>query len=119
MFISPESWLGWLLYWIVSAAALAITAAIVPGFRIKNFRTAMVSSLIIGIVNFCLRWLLIVLTLPLTILTLGFFIFVVDAIILKISSWFIEDFEITNWFSAILGAIILALMSGLLHWLII
>ena len=119
MYITPDSIVGWLLYWVVSAIALAVTAALVPGFRIRNFRTAMVASVIIGLVNFCLRWILIFLTLPLTILTLGLFIFVVDAIILRISSWFLEDFEISNWLSAILGAVILAFMSGLLHWLII
>lgn len=119
MYISPDSWVGWLLYWVASALALALTAWIVPGFRLKNFKSAMIASLVIGLVNICLRWILLFLTLPLTILTLGLFIFVVDAIILRVSAWFLDDFEITNWLSAILGAVILTFMSSLCHWLLI
>ncbi|HMN67675.1 MAG TPA: phage holin family protein [Bdellovibrionales bacterium] len=113
------NWIEWLGYWIVSALALALTAALVPGFRIRGFGAAMIASLVIGIANFLMKPLLILLTLPLTILTLGLFIFVVDAVILRVSAALLEDFEITNWISAILGAVILAITSGLLHWLFI
>lgn len=119
MIITPDSWLGWLLYWLVSGLALALTAAIVPGFRLKSFKSALIASLVIGVVNFFLRPIFLLLTLPFTILTLGLFIFVVDAILLRLSAALLEDFEISNWFSAVIGAVILALTSSLLHWLII
>ncbi len=119
MTIHPDSWIGWLLYWIVSGAALAITAGIVPGFRLKSFKSALVASLVIGLANIFIRPVLILLTFPLTILTLGLFIFVVDAIVLRLSAAMLEDFEISNWFSAIIGAVILAIMSSVLHLLII
>ena len=113
------SWIGLLAHWIVSGLALALTAALVPGFRIRGFGSALIASLVIGVANIFLRPLLILLTLPLTILTLGFFILVVDAIILRICAGILKDFEITGWLSAIFGAIILALTSTFLHWLFI
>ena len=111
--------LEWIIYWLVSGAALYVTAALVPGFRIQGFGTAVLASLIISAVNWVLRPILIVLSLPLTVLTLGFFLFVIDAIILRICAGMMEKFEISNWFSAVMGAIILAMTSGILHFIFI
>src|SRR4051812_26362023 len=97
------SFLALLVHWMVSGVALALTAAVVPGFRIRGFGTALIASLFIGAANVVLRPILIFLTFPLTILTLGFFIFVVDAIILRISAAVLKDMEISSWFSAIIG----------------
>lgn len=109
----------WIAYWIVSALALALTAAIVPGFRIRRFKGALIASLIIGLANMFVRPLLVFLTFPITILTLGLFLWVVDAIVLRLCAALLDDFEISNWLSAILGAIILAITSSLLHWMFI
>jgi len=116
---SSMTWIGWLAHWIVSGLALALTAALVPGFRIRGFGSALIASLIIGLANLFLRPILVFLTFPLTLLTLGFFLFVVDAIVLRICAAFLKNFEITNWLSAIFGAILLALTSTFLHWLLI
>ena len=113
------SWLGMALHWIVSGIALAVTAFLVPGFRVRGFSTALMAVLLIGAANALIKPFLIFLTLPLTILTLGFFLFVVDACILKLCAAFMKDFEITNWFSAVVGAIILTLTSGFLHFVLI
>lgn len=113
------SWLGMAMHWIVSAVALAITAFLVPGFRIRGFSTALMASLLIGAANFTIRPFLIFLSLPLTVLTLGFFLFIVDAAILRLCAAFMKDFEISNWFSAVLGTIILSLTSGFLHFVLI
>jgi len=113
------TWFAMLLHWIVSGLALAITAALVPGFRIRGFGAALIASLLIAALNFFLRPALDFLSFPLTVLTLGFFVFVVDAIVLRLCAAFMKDFEISNWISAILGAIILAITSGLLHYIAI
>lgn len=113
------SWIMLLLSWMVSGAALALTAAIVPGFRVRGFSTALIASLIIGVANMFVRPILIFLTLPLTVVTLGFFIFVVDAFILRICAGMLKEMEITNWISAIFGAIILMITSSVLHWMFI
>ena len=99
--------------------AVALTAAVVPGFRIRGFGSALIAALLIGVVNYFLRGILDFFTFPFYILTLGFFRFVVDAIILRIAAAFLDDFEISGWISAILGAVILAIASSALHYLLI
>jgi putative membrane protein len=113
------NWWPLFLHWIVSSLALTITAFLVPGFRIKGITTAMMATLLIGAANFFIKPFLLFLTLPLTVLTLGFFLFVVDAAILRLCAAFLKNFEITNWFSAVIGTVILSLTSGYLHYLFI
>ncbi|MGE0526318.1 MAG: phage holin family protein [Bdellovibrionales bacterium] len=111
--------MGLIGHWIVSGFALGLTALIVPGFRIRGVFTTLVAVLVLGLANMFVRPVLLFLTFPLTILTLGLFIFVVDAIILRLCAAVLKNFEITNWLSAIVGAMILALTSGVLHWMLI
>lgn len=101
-----------LLTWILSALALYITAMIVPSFSIKTFGTAMWAVVIIGFFNMLLRPILLFLTIPINILTLGLFTFVVNAMILKLSAKFLTNFVIKGWGSAILGAVVLVLVQA-------
>ena len=119
MDLTHFNWFSLLLHWLVSAFALKVTAAVMPGFRVKSFSAAMIASLVIGLANIYLRPFLVFLTFPLTVLTLGLFLFVVDAIILRICSALLDDFEIGGWLSAIFGSILLSTLSSLLHWLVI
>jgi putative membrane protein len=72
--------LSFFLRWLITAVSLLITAQIVPGIEIKNFTVALIAAVALGLINAIIRPLLILFTLPLTILTLGLFIFVVNAI---------------------------------------
>ena len=108
-----------LLHWLVSATALMITAYLVPGFRVKNFGAALIAAAVIGLANLTVWPLLIFLTLPINILTLGLFTFVVNGIVLKLCAAILRDFEINGWFSAIFGAFILACVGSLLHYILI
>jgi len=72
--------LSFFLRWLITAVSLLITAQIVPGIEIKNFTVALIAAVVLGLINAIIRPLLILFTLPLTILTLGLFIFVVNAI---------------------------------------
>ena len=108
-----------ILHWVVSALALALTAAIVPGFHIRSFGTALIAVVILGICDYTVWPVLVVLTLPLTILTLGLFLFVVNAIVLRLCSALLRGFEVAGWLSAIFGAAILSLTSSLLHYILV
>jgi putative membrane protein len=119
MSVQMDWWVYLLLYWIVSAMALGLTAFLTPGFRVRGFGTAMIATFLIAAANYYIRPVLIFLTFPITVLTLGFFIFVVDAIILRLCAAMLSDFEISGWISAVVGAILLSVTSGLLHWLLI
>ncbi len=108
-----------IVQWLISGFALWLTALVVPGFRLKNFRAALVASIVIGIANAVFWPILAFLTFPLTIITLGLFLFVVNAIVLRMCAAVMRDFEITNWFSAIIGAIILSIFNTAFHHLAI
>ena len=107
--------IGILVSWLVMSVALLITAYFVPGFKIKSFRPALVAAVVIGLINVFIRPILVFLTMPLNILTLGLFTFVINAFLLKLSAAIVKDFEIEGWGAAILGAIVLAVINFLLH----
>jgi putative membrane protein len=113
------NWLILVAHWIVSAIAISLTSALVPGFKLKGFSTAMVASLLIALANYFVRPFLVFLTFPLTILTLGLFLFVIDAIILRMCAAFLKNFEIRGWWSAIFGALVLTITASFLHWILI
>lgn len=104
-----------IIHWLVSALALFITAKLVPGMRIKNFPSALVACAIIGFANITIRPILLFLTFPINILTLGLFTFVVNAIVLRLTAYLLRDFAISGWGSAILGAFVLALIGTVLQ----
>jgi putative membrane protein len=101
--------------WLVSSSVLVIVAFIVPGIRLSSFGTAMLASLIVGLLNILIRPLLLFLTIPINILTLGFFTFVVNAIILRVAAGLLTGFEISGWISAIIGAIVLSVVNYLFY----
>jgi putative membrane protein len=106
------------IHWLVSGLALLITSYVVPGFRVKDFGSALIAAAIIGLISALIRPLLIFLTLPIDIITLGLFTFVVDGIVLKMAAFFLRGFQLSGWFAAIFGAVILSLVGGFLHYLI-
>lgn len=108
-----------LVHWVISALSLIITAYIVPGFKVRNFFSALVAALVIGLANIFIWPVLFWLTFPLTVLTLGLFTFVLDAIVLKLCAKILRDFTLESWWSAIFGAVILSLVSTGLHYLLV
>ena len=108
-----------LLHWIISAVALLVTSKIIPGFKVTSFVSALWAAVVIGLANIVIWPLLMFLTLPINILTLGLFTFVVNGIVLKMCAALIKGFDIRGWLPAILGAVVLAIVSTLLHYFII
>ena len=104
---------------IISGLAVLLTSKVVPGFKIRGFFTAVFTAILIAVMNFLLWWFLILITLPLNVLTLGLFTFVVNAIILKIVAALMPGFELRSWLSAIIGGIVLAVLNILLHYILI
>lgn len=107
-----------LIHLAVSAASLMLTAYLVPGFRVGNFGSALITALVIGIVNALLKPILILLTLPLNILTLGLFTFVINGLLLKLCAHFLPNFFIDGLGTAIIGSIILTLVSAALNFIL-
>jgi putative membrane protein len=106
-----------LMNWLLSALALLIVAYFVPGFSVSGIFAALIAAVVIGLINATIGLFLKVLTFPLTVLTLGIFWFVVNAIVLKLASIFVPGFNIAGFAPAFWGAILLALINMLFHWL--
>jgi putative membrane protein len=117
MYISPG--MGTFLHWCVSALAMLVTAYVIPGFEVGSFVSALIASALYAFANMTIGFLLKVITLPLSILTLGLFFFVVDAFVLKMCAAVVPKFNITSWWSAIFGALLLSLSNSILHYYLI
>jgi putative membrane protein len=107
-----------LLHWVVTALAVWITARIVPGFYVDGAAAALIAAVIIGLVNATLGLFLKVITLPLTILTLGLFWLIINALMLELASAFVPGFHIRNFAAAFWGGIVLSIVNMLLKWLV-
>jgi len=108
-----------LVRWIVNAVSLWIVTLLKIGVTVPNFKWALVAALVIGLVNATVGIVLKVLTFPLTILTLGIFLIIINAAMLKLAAWFLyPEFRVDGWKGAILGAILLSIVSTILHWLV-
>ena len=104
-----------LLTWLATAISLWVTAYLVPGLAISGFTAAAVGAIVLGLVNAIVKPLLILFTLPLTILTLGLFLLVVNAIALGLVGYFTPGFDVDGFFPAVFGSIVLSLVSGFLN----
>lgn len=100
--------------WLLSAIAIVVTANFVPGFNVDTFQTALIVALILGVFNAIIKPILVILTLPITILTLGLFSFVINAIMLLAVDYFVQGFTITNFITALLAAVLLWLINILI-----
>ncbi len=101
--------------WIIRAFILLATTYFVPGFKIDSYTTAFVVALVLGILNMFVKPVLIFFTLPATILSLGLFLFVINAILLVITARLVEGFQINSFFTAIVAAVVITILSSLLN----
>jgi len=99
---------------ILNAVALLATAYIVPGFKVDNFTTAVLAGIVLGVVNTFIKPVLSFVSAPLTIVTLGLFAFVVNAVVLFIVSAVVPGLMIDGWVPALLGAVVLSVVSTVL-----
>jgi putative membrane protein len=108
---------GWVIRWLLSILALLLTAAFIPAFELSVWG-AIVGSIFLGIINAVIRPLLIILTLPLNVVTLGLFTLVINGFMLWITSVTIKGFEIHGFGWAILSALVFSILSFLISLLI-
>lgn len=103
-----------ILSWILNASSLLAVTYFVPSIHVANFRTALIAALVIGFANLLIRPILVLLTLPITILTLGLFIFVINGLLFYAVGNLLQGFEVKTLTSAIIGALLYSLISWLL-----
>lgn len=101
--------------WLIGAAAISISAWIMPGVNVSGFGSALLAALILGIVNAFIRPLLLILTLPINILTLGLFTLVINTAMVGLTAWILPGFSIANFWIALIFSIILSVITWIME----
>lgn len=111
--------ISFLVTWLVSAVALVITAQIIPGIAVTSFVAAAIAAIVLGLVNAIVRPILVILTLPISIITLGLFLLVINAISLLIAGAISPGFDVNGFWNALIGSVILSIISSLINHFIV
>ncbi|MEP1470452.1 MAG: phage holin family protein [Halieaceae bacterium] len=105
--------IGILLRTLITALGIWLAAYIVPGVSASSTTVLIWAAIALGLINAFVRPILVLLTLPFTILTLGLFLLVLNAGMLNLAGWFVDGFQVVGFWSAVFGAIVVSLVSGL------
>ena len=103
---------------LILSVAVFVVAQVLPGIRIRNFLTAVVVALVYSVINFLTGWLLVLLTLPLMLVTFGLFKLVINAFLLWITDKLIADFEIKDFVTTLVAAMLITLVDSGIRWLL-
>lgn len=107
-----------IIRWVISALAILLTAYLVPGVQVVSFATALLVAVVLGIVNAILKPLLVLLTLPITVLTLGLFMFIINAVMILIVDRLIPGFSVDSFLTALLFSLVLSVVNWFLFSLV-
>jgi len=108
-----------LVHWLLSALALWIVSRLVPGFSVSGPMAALIAAVVIGFVNATLGFFLKIITFPLTLLTLGLFWLIINAVVIKLAAAIVPGFHVYTFGAAFWGAIVLSLVNMALKWLVL
>jgi len=109
---------NFLIHWLITAGALAVAAKLIPGIHVSSLTVLLLSALVLGVVNAIVRPVLVVLTLPITILTLGLFYLIVNGAAFGIAAALMPGFRVASLGSAVGGALIVGIVSWALGWVL-
>lgn len=107
-----------LLVWILNAVALLVVAYVLPGITVASFSSALLAAVVLGLLNMLLKPVLQILTLPLTVVTLGLFLLVINALLFWMAGSILKGFEVAGFWWAFIGAIVYSIVTSLLSNLI-
>jgi putative membrane protein len=107
-----------LLRWILNAAALLLVAYLYPGVAVTSFWAALIAALVLGLVNAFVRPLLVLLTLPVTLLTLGLFLFVINALLFWFVANVVQGFTVAGFWAALVGSILYSVITLITSWIL-
>ena len=104
--------------WVVNAAALLLVAYLYPGVHVESFVAALLAALVLGLVNAFIRPLLVILTFPVTLITLGLFLFVINALLFWLVAEVVHGFTVSGFWAALVGSILYSLITLVTSWLL-
>jgi len=109
---------GFLIRMLISALGLWIASALVPGIEITGIGTLVAAAFLLGIVNAVIRPIIVILTLPITIVTLGLFLLVINAAMLGLVAWLLDGFMLAGFLSAVAGSLVVSVIGWFASWYI-
>jgi len=105
-----------ILKWLIMTVSVMVTAYVIPGVTVRSFMSALWVALLLGIVNMLLRPFLILITLPINILTLGLFTFVINGLIILLVSSVVKGFQVSGFWIAVLFSIVLSIVNYVMNF---
>ncbi len=105
--------MNWIIRFLLNGLAVVLTAYLLPGVDVTDYWTALIVALVLSIANVIVKPILIILTIPITILTLGLFLLVINALIILIADYFVEGFTVDGFWWALLFSLILSIFNSL------
>jgi putative membrane protein len=112
-FIKIFTSMNWILRFLLSSVAVVLTCYLLPGADVSDFWTAMVVAFVLSLVNIFIKPLLILLTIPVTIVSLGLFLLVINALMIMLTDYFVDGFDVRGFWWALLFSLILSLLNSL------
>ncbi|MBI3803617.1 MAG: phage holin family protein [Nitrospirae bacterium] len=109
---------GLLIRWLINAVGLILISYTIRGIEVDGIGPALVAAAVLGIINAVIRPILLILTLPINILTLGLFTFIINGAMFALTAKVVNGFVVSSFWSAVLGALLLSILSGLLSFII-
>ena len=110
--------LSLLVRWIVNAAALLLVAYLYPGVQVENFFAAAVAALVLGLINAVVRPILVILTFPVTLLTLGLFLFVINALLFWLVAEIVPGIRVSGFLAALIGSLLYSVITLITSWIL-
>jgi putative membrane protein len=104
--------------WIVNAAALLLVAYLYPGVQVESFFAAAIAAVVLGLVNAVVRPILVILTFPVTLLTLGLFLFVINALLFWLVAEIVHGFAVSGFMAALIGSILYSVITLISSWIL-
>lgn len=108
-----------LIGWLLSALALLAVAYLIPGIHVSSFTNALIAAAVIGLANMLIKPILLILTLPVTIITLGLFIFVINGLLFWLAGYLLQGFDVKTVTAGIIGAIVYSIISWILSAVVV
>ena len=108
-----------IIRWLIITLAILLSTILIPGIRADSLPTVIIAAGLLGLINISIKPVLIILTLPLTIITLGLFSFIINAFLLKLVAYFVTGFEVDGFLAALLGALVISLVNWLANRFIV
>lgn len=105
----------WIIKWIILAGAVFLASEVIPGIAVTSWKTALIVGIVLGLINTFIKPILSILSIPINILTLGLFGFILNALLFWAAAYFVNGFTIASFMAALLGSILVSIVMWIAH----